>query len=331
MVFATVSNHIKVQLMNWVDLLLFILILLSAWGGWRKGFLHATSDLIIWIGSMLLAFLCYGFVAEGAAKLFSPSVWWTPLSFLFCLLVSGALLSWLARLVFARLPRSYFSSKLNHAFGILPGIINGVIWATVVALLLLTLPFTNGLTAEAQNSKVAEKLAGPADWIEEKLSPVFNEPVKKSMTKLMVEPGSEKTIKLPFATENVKERPDLEAEMLVLVNEERIQEGLKPLVADTAMRKVAIAHSKDMFARGYFSHDSPEKKTPFDRIKEARIRFFIAGENLAYAHSLKIAHQGLMNSPGHRANILKPQYGRVGIGVVDGGIRGLMISQEFRN
>ncbi|MDQ3129497.1 MAG: colicin V production protein, partial [Acidobacteriota bacterium] len=44
-----------------------------------------------------------------------------------------------------------------------------------------------------------------------------------------------------------------------------------------------------------------------------------------------IAHTGLMNSPGHRANILQPNFGRVGIGVLDGGRRGLMITQNFRN
>jgi uncharacterized protein YkwD len=38
-----------------------------------------------------------------------------------------------------------------------------------------------------------------------------------------------------------------------------------------------------------------------------------------------------MNSPGHKANILRPNYGRLGIGILDGGIHGLMISQEFRN
>ncbi len=39
----------------------------------------------------------------------------------------------------------------------------------------------------------------------------------------------------------------------------------------------------------------------------------------------------LMNSPGHRANILYPEFGRVGIGIMDGGIRGLMVTQNFRN
>ena len=86
-----------------------------------------------------------------------------------------------------------------------------------------------------------------------------------------------------------------------------------------------------MFARGYFAHMTPEGKDPFARMKEAGITFTNAGENLALAQTLAIAHNGLMNSPGHRANILRPQFGRVGIGILDGGVYGLMISQEFRN
>jgi uncharacterized protein YkwD len=61
------------------------------------------------------------------------------------------------------------------------------------------------------------------------------------------------------------------------------------------------------------------------------IHFLTAGENIALAQSLSIAHNGLMNSPGHRANILNPAFGHVGIGILDGGMFGLMISQEFSN
>jgi uncharacterized protein YkwD len=56
-----------------------------------------------------------------------------------------------------------------------------------------------------------------------------------------------------------------------------------------------------------------------------------AGENLALAPTLTIAHEGLMNSPGHRANILQKKFGRVGIGVMEGGFHRLMITQNFRN
>jgi uncharacterized protein YkwD len=86
-----------------------------------------------------------------------------------------------------------------------------------------------------------------------------------------------------------------------------------------------------MFIRGYFSHYTPEGKDSFDRMRGAGIKFLQAGENLALAQTLSIAHQGLMNSPGHRENILRPMFGRIGIGVYDGGIRGLMISQEFKH
>ena len=86
-----------------------------------------------------------------------------------------------------------------------------------------------------------------------------------------------------------------------------------------------------MFVRGYFSHYTPEGKDPFQRMHDAGVTYRTAGENLALAPTLQLAHTGLMNSPGHRANILHPQFGRVGIGILDGGRRGIMVSQEFRN
>ena len=76
---------------------------------------------------------------------------------------------------------------------------------------------------------------------------------------------------------------------------------------------------------------TPEGEDPFARMREAHISFMTAGENLALAQTLSIAHTGLMHSPGHRANILNPAFHRVGIGIIEGGVHGLMISQEFRN
>jgi uncharacterized protein YkwD len=106
---------------------------------------------------------------------------------------------------------------------------------------------------------------------------------------------------------------------------------LRPLAPDPELTEVARQHSTDMFGRGYFAHDTPEGLSPFDRMRAADVRFLAAGEDLALAPTLPVAHTGLMNSPGHRENILRPQFGRVGIGIMDGGMRGLMISQEFRN
>ena len=92
---------------------------------------------------------------------------------------------------------------------------------------------------------------------------------------------------------------------------------------------MARAHADDMFKRGYFAHDTPEGVDPFQRMQNAGIVFGLAGENLALAPTLEIAHTGLMNSPGHRANILRDGFRKIGIGVLDGGVYGKMFVQEF--
>jgi len=117
--------------------------------------------------------------------------------------------------------------------------------------------------------------------------------------------------------------------VLVLLNHERTTRGLPALTFNDTARTVARAHSTDMFARGYFSHINPEGKNPFDRMRAGGVKFGSAGENLALAPTLALAHTGLMNSPGHRANILSPNYTTVGIGIVDGGPYGLMVTQDF--
>jgi len=150
------------------------------------------------------------------------------------------------------------------------------------------------------------------------------------MNSLTVTPSSGETVDLTFTYSKAVPRPSLEAAMLQMVNQERAKAGIKPLKADPELAIVARAHSDDMFKRGYFAHVNPEGKDPFDRMKDAHIRFLTAGENLALAQTLQIAHKNLMNSPGHRANIMNPAFGRLGIGILDGGFYGLMISQEFR-
>jgi uncharacterized protein YkwD len=59
-----------------------------------------------------------------------------------------------------------------------------------------------------------------------------------------------------------------------------------------------------MFKLKYFSHDSPVASSPFDRLKAAGFSYLRAGENLADAQSVSVAHRALMDSPGHRENIL---------------------------
>lgn len=292
----------------------------------------AGTGLILWVGSLAAAFCLYPELVRPLARL-APGlgVWTLPVAFLLMLVLARLLLSFIFNRLLAPLPPEVHTNWLNKLLGILPGLINGVVAAAVIALLLMALPLSGRLTEELRRSQLADQLTWPAEWVEERLSPVFEQPVERTIARLSIEPHSEESVRLPYTTHRLEVRPDLEQQMLQLVNQERERRGIGPLVADTALRAVARAHSADMFQRGYFSHYTPEGKDPFDRMRAAHIGFLAAGENLALAQTLSIAHTGLMHSPGHRANILNPAYHRVGIGIMEGGVHGLMISQEFRN
>jgi len=95
------------------------------------------------------------------------------------------------------------------------------------------------------------------------------------------------------------------------------------------MVPVARQHSVEMFQLKYFGHQSPSLGSPFDRLQAAKISYTRAGENLAYARSVAIAHRGLMESPGHRENILRPEFTKVAIGVIAAGSYGRMFTQLF--
>lgn len=110
-----------------------------------------------------------------------------------------------------------------------------------------------------------------------------------------------------------------ERQMLSLVNKERVSRGLQPLAADDTLVKLGRLKAKDMIKKGYFSHTSPTYGSPFDMMRSAGVQYTYAGENLARSWSVDSAHNALMNSSGHRANILNENFNRAGIGIVDDG------------
>lgn len=318
--------------MNWIDLLLVLIVLLAVWIGWKKGFIRGSLGLLAWTGSILLGFLFYRSVAKGIAVGIDLGVWLLPVAFLSTIILSRILSGIIIRRIYLLIPEKANDNLVNRFFGIAPGVINGAVAATVIAAILLAIPVRDsGITKEARQSRIAMVLANKVGWANEKLAPVFDEAARQTMSSLAETTKSHESETLHFTYDDAIVRPVLEAKMLALINEERAKEGLKPLKADRELAVVARSHSRDMFVKGYFAHENLEGKSPFDRMKDAKIKFRKAGENLALAQTLELAHRNLMNSPGHRANIMSPGFGRVGIGVLDGGFYGLMISQEFRD
>lgn len=125
------------------------------------------------------------------------------------------------------------------------------------------------------------------------------------------------------------ETPSDAQQAAAIVNQARQQKGLAPLTPDPTLARLALLKAQDMAERGYFGHQSPTYGSPFDMLRSAGISYRYAGENLAGAPDVETAHNNLMASPGHRANILNPNYTRVGIGVVEGGPYGKIFVQLF--
>ena len=113
---------------------------------------------------------------------------------------------------------------------------------------------------------------------------------------------------------------DYENEVIRLVNEIRVQNGLNELKADWQLSRVARYKSQDMKDNKYFSHTSPVYGSPFEMIRNFGISFRSAGENIAKGYSTPQAVvNGWMNSSGHRANILNSSYTKIGVGYVSDG------------
>ncbi|WP_339229435.1 CAP domain-containing protein [Oceanobacillus sp. FSL K6-2867] len=107
-----------------------------------------------------------------------------------------------------------------------------------------------------------------------------------------------------------------EYQLFDLTNATRVNHDLPILQWDEDVRETARKHSTDMAENQYFSHTNLQGQSPFDRMREDEIAFTSAGENLAYGQFSSIfAHQGLMNSLGHRENILHNGFNELGIGV----------------
>lgn len=119
-----------------------------------------------------------------------------------------------------------------------------------------------------------------------------------------------------FAIPSEELKEGFEYQLFDLTNAARVSHGLSVLNWEEPVRETARDHSQDMADHNYFSHTNLNGQSPFDRMTEDNITYRMAGENLATGQiSSVFAHEGLMNSLGHRENILQADFEGLGVGV----------------
>lgn len=315
---------------NWIDLIILIIFAYYISEAWRVGIWVILSDFIAFLMSLIVALFGYKIASNFVETSFSLSHSLSnALGFLLVAAVTQSILSFGFGLFVAKIPHKYWHKAWGKALAIFPALGEGIIIVSFLLTFILSFPVNPQVKQSVSESKIGGVLLAQTSRFEGTLNEIFGGVVQDSLTYLTIRPSSNESITLRSKPGNLQPDPQTENDMFRLVNEERKVAGVGPLKLRQELIPIARAHATDMWKRSYFSHYSPEGKDIGDRLDDARVSYMFAGENLALAPTLATAHHGLMNSPGHRANILEPSFKQMGIGVIDNGYEGKMFVQVF--
>lgn len=315
---------------NWVDLIIVIVLLAFVWEASGRPLILELLGFLSFLAVFFISFRTYNLPAKFFETQFKVVHGLSlVLGFLTVWLLSEISLLLIIRSIIPKIPKlKFFGSKFLL---IILSILRGLIFISLILVIIATFPIQPVLKMSVLNSKIGSQILARTYGLEQPLKQVFGGASNESLTFLTIKPKTDEKIDLGFQTTEFSILGDAEVKMFDLVNQERVKVGVKPLVFDPKLREIARSYSADMLSRGYFSHYSPEGLSVADRMAKAGIDFLIVGENLSYAPDVQLAHQGLMNSEGHRENMLSIDYGKVGIGVMDAGVYEQMFTEVFSN
>lgn len=321
--------------MNWIDLVILVVVVFFILQGWEEGLAKLTTGLVSFLGSLWLAVYYHTIVGVFLVEKFGlPKSWGDVMGYIVIWFVSGAVISYGTNWLLFRLPKGVMDSKINRFLGAVLSVVKALLIMAFILLFILALPLKGSVKSDVQKSILGNRLVRATEKYGGQIKSELNQTVKRVTQFMTIEPDSGQRIDLSSSIDaNISLTVDSvgEQQMLDLVNAERVKIGAKSLTIDTKIVAVSRAHSRDMFERRYFAHVNPDGYNSTYRLEKGGVSFDSMGENLAYSSTVQSAHTGLMNSPGHRDNILNPEFGRVGIGIINGGMYGLMVTQMFAN
>jgi len=288
-----------------------------------------TADLIGLAIAFILALATYEKLSDFLIHSTNLSVIYArPLSFLGIWFTAQIVFFGLSKIVSHFTPVSIKQSPINIYLGLLPSFIKAAFFIVVSLILIIVMPLDQKTKNLFTGSYLSRNILKYSIKLENELEKVFNNS-SSTLTFITNQDNQNEQTDLKFSTTQMTIDENAEQLLLNKINEERIKINVKPLISDVLVRNVARTHSRDMLIRGYFSHNSIDGRTLADRLLDAAVAFQAAAENIALAPNANLAHLGLMNSEKHRDNILDPEFTKIGIGVMDAGQYGIMVTQDF--
>lgn len=315
---------------NWVDLLIVIILIYFVAQALTHGFWVVFADFFAFLGALLIALLGYKYTAE-LLHTFLPisSPLSNALGFLLTAIVVEAVLGFVFGHLVKLFPSGVREKVSNRYLAIIPALGTGLVLVAFILLLATALPISPKVKVGISNSRLGSVILARTTNIEKLTRNIFNGVVEDSLTHLIVRPGSKETVQLDIEKLTLSVDQESEIEMVRLLNRERDIRGLTSLTVSSEATEVARQYANNMWNKKYFGHISPEGLDVGDRLEAVDYEYEFAGENLALSPTVSIAHNGLMNSEGHRANILEEGFFNIGIGVVDNDVYGKIFVQVF--
>ncbi len=318
--------------LNYIDLIAFLILLTYIYLGIRTGFWVLIARLLALAVSFYVAFVYYNPLgAYIDAHLSIPPTYGYIAAFIFLMVVIQEILYAVLRAIMKESPHVFTENNITRTLAIIPAAFEALILIVLLVIASTVLPLPTKVAQDISDSYTNMLVQRELPTVTAFLNRITGGNVDQAITLVTKDSDTEGTETLPFRPSGTSIDEVGEGEMLALVNQARAQAGVGPLTLDSTLTAIARAHSQDMWERQYFSHITPDGLSPFDRMHAAGITYTTAGENLALAPTVALAEIGLMNSPGHRANILDPNFHKVGIGIIDGGLYGKMVTQDFTN
>jgi uncharacterized protein YkwD len=318
---------------NLVDLAIAAALLLAVYEGWRAGFVATLYGLTTWLVGLLAAVMVNTPLAAALAGFGLSVAVARAVAFIGVLILAEGAFALAARYTLGPLTRAIRSHEvtriIDRVAGVVPSVARMLVVVALALSVLVVFPVVPGVGQAIDESRFGSAMVSGVAALQPQLQRLLGSGSDEGVLLVTkVSEDQQQRLQLPDDLHPVAD-PDAEKQMFDLVNKERTSRGLRPLVLDTRLVAVARAHADEEFRLKYFGHISPVTGSPFDRLKKAGIDYVRAGENLAYAPSVTIAHQGLMNSEAHRENILKPEYTKLGVGAMSAGVYGRMFGQLF--
>ena len=314
----------------WVYIAIIVIVVYFVIQGMRHGFWVVLADFFAFLGALLIALFGYQYVSGILREYFSLSrSIANALGFVITAILSEAILGYIFGHIVNKIPTKFRDKTTERFASIVPSVGEALVLISFILILAASLPIPPKYKLAINDSVIASNILERTSVVENIFGQVFNDAIEDSLTHLTINPGSTEVISLDVERYEINIDEASQREMFDLVNKERAKKGIPTLRWDEELLPAAHDHANDMWKRKYFGHVSPEGNSVGDRLDGYKVDYMLAGENLALAPTVSLAHTGLMNSEGHRENILETEFGRVAIGVIDNDVYGKLFVQVF--